>query len=186
MSVKGLKLIREIPPDLAPVSTDRRKLLQILLNLASNAVKFTDHGEIVIRCERVKNALRLSVSATGIGIKAEDLALLFQPFSQLDDSLRKRHEGTGLGLNLSKRLAALLGGDLTVVSEYGEGSAFTVHMPYSSPTAIAGDCSGLTINSAIASGLVLRRGSTPMREAKRFASSKTPALIVSFTIPASC
>ena len=132
MSVKCLKLIRDIPPDLAPVTSDRRKLLQILLNLASNAVKFTDRGEIIIRCERAENALRLSVSDTGIGIKAEDLALLFQPFSQLDDSLRKRHEGTGLGLNLSLRLAALLGCELTVVSEYGKGSTFTLHMPYSS------------------------------------------------------
>jgi len=132
MSVKGLKLIREIPPNLAPVATDRRKLLQILLNLASNAVKFTDHGEIVLRCETVGNSVCLSVADTGIGIKAEDLTLLFQPFSQLEDSLRKRHEGTGLGLSLSKRLAVLLGGDLTVVSEYGKGSTFTLRIPCSS------------------------------------------------------
>lgn len=108
MSAKGLKLVRQIPPSLAPDTTDRRKHLQILLNLASNAVKFTDQGEIVIGCERAANILRICVSDTGIGIKAEDMARLFQPFSQVDDSLRKRHEGTGWGLNLSKRLTLLL------------------------------------------------------------------------------
>jgi PAS domain S-box-containing protein len=130
MSAKGLKLVREIPPDLPPTITDRRKLLQILLNLVSNAVKFTDAGEIAIRCDVAAGTMRLSVSDTGPGIKVEDLALLFQPFSQLDSSLRKRHEGTGLGLNLSKELAVLLGADLTVTSEYGKGSTFTIEIPY--------------------------------------------------------
>jgi PAS domain S-box-containing protein len=129
MSVKGLKLIREIPPDLPPIVTDRRKLLQILLNLASNAVKFTDHGEIRIRCRIMPGTIELSVSDTGLGIKPEELPLLFQPFSQIDGSLRKRHEGTGLGLYLSDRLADLLGGDLTVESEYGKGSTFTIILP---------------------------------------------------------
>ncbi len=130
MSVKGLKLIRDIPQDLAPITTDRRKLVQILLNLASNAVKFTDHGEIGIHCQASAGTLRMSVSDTGIGIKPAELARLFQPFSQIDDSLQKRHEGTGLGLYLSGRLATLLGGDLTVESEYGKGSTFTLTLPY--------------------------------------------------------
>jgi signal transduction histidine kinase len=126
---KGLKLIREIPPDLAPIITDRRKLLQILLNLTSNAVKFTDHGEIRIRCQTAPNKIELSVSDTGIGIKPEELPLLFQPFSQIDGSLRKRHEGTGLGLYLSERLATLVGGELKVASAYGKGSTFTITLP---------------------------------------------------------
>ena len=129
MSVKGLKLIRDIPPDLPPITTDRRKLLQILLNLASNAVKFTDHGEIRISCRIKSGIMQLSVSDTGIGIKAEQLPLLFQPFVQLDDSLQKRHQGTGLGLHLSKKLADLLGGEMTVESEYGKGSTFTLTIP---------------------------------------------------------
>jgi signal transduction histidine kinase len=129
MTTKGLKLRRDIPPNLAPVITDKRKLLQILLNLASNAVKFTDRGEIGICCDVAEGKMRISVSDTGTGIKAKDMALLFQPFSQLDNSLRKRHEGTGLGLNLSKRLAVLLGGDLTVVSEEDKGSIFTIEFP---------------------------------------------------------
>jgi PAS domain S-box-containing protein len=131
MSVKELKLVREVPADLAPIVTDRRKLLQILLNLVSNAVKFTDQGEVHIRCQTAAATMELSVSDTGIGIKPEELPLLFQPFSQLDGSLRKRHEGTGLGLYLSKRLAILLGGELTVESEHGKGSTFTIILPLS-------------------------------------------------------
>jgi signal transduction histidine kinase len=129
MSVKSLKLIRDFPPDLPLLSTDRRKFLQILLNLASNAVKFTDHGELRIRCEIVGGYVNLSVSDTGIGIKSEELHNLFQPFSQIDDSVKKRHEGTGLGLYLSKRFALLLGGDIAVVTDYGKGSTFTLTLP---------------------------------------------------------
>ena len=129
ISSKNLMFIREVPEDLGTIITDRRKLLQILLNLASNAVKFTDRGEIRIRCERVSSMLRINVSDTGIGIKPEDLPLLFQAFSQVDDSLRKRHVGTGLGLYLSKRLANLLGGEITVESQYGKGSTFRVEIP---------------------------------------------------------
>ncbi len=125
MSVKGLKLVREIPLDLPPRTTDRRKLFQILLNLASNAVKFTDQGEIRIRCEIEHSTMRVSVADTGIGIKAADLKLLFQPFSQCDGGPRKRHEGTGLGLCLSQKLAVLLGGKLIVESKYGKGATFT-------------------------------------------------------------
>jgi signal transduction histidine kinase len=129
MSVKELKLIREIPLDLPRITTDRRKLFQILLNLASNAVKFTDRGEIRIHCEIVHHTMRVSVTDTGSGIKPAELKLLFKPFSQADSSLRKRHEGTGLGLHLSRRLAALLGGELMVESEYGKGSTFTLILP---------------------------------------------------------
>jgi PAS domain S-box-containing protein len=129
MSSKELGLVREVPLDLGPITTDRRKLAQILLNLASNAVKFTERGEIRIRCEIVASRLRIDVSDTGIGIRHTDLPLLFQPFSQVDDSLRKRHIGTGLGLYLSRRLAQLLGGEITVESEYGKGSTFRVEIP---------------------------------------------------------
>jgi signal transduction histidine kinase len=129
MSVKELQLIREIPLDIPRITTDRRKLFQILLNLASNAVKFTDQGEICIHCEIEDSTMRMSVADSGIGIKAADLRHLFQPFFQCDSSLRKRHEGTGLGLHLSQKLAVLLGGKLVVESKYGKGSTFTVILP---------------------------------------------------------
>lgn len=129
MSVKELKLIREVLFDLPRITTDRRKLFQILLNLASNAVKFTDQGEICIHCEIEDSTMRMSVADMGIGIKAADLRLLFQPFFQCDSSLRKRHEGTGLGLHLSQKLAILLGGKLVVESKYGKGSTFTLILP---------------------------------------------------------
>jgi len=129
MSVKGLKLIRDIPPDLPPITTDRKKLLQILLNLAGNAVKFTDRGEIRICCRAAPGVMRLSLSDTGIGMKPEELASLFQPFSQLDGGSQKRHEGTGLGLYLSQQLAHLIRADLTVESEYGKGSTFRLCVP---------------------------------------------------------
>jgi signal transduction histidine kinase len=140
MSVKGLKLVREIEDNLPPITTDRRKLLQILLNLASNAVKFTDRGVITmaarVRREEERGSARVGrtilefqVTDTGSGIKPEDLPLLFQPFTQLEPSLQKRHEGTGLGLHLSKRLAELLGGDLCAESAYGKGSTFTLTLP---------------------------------------------------------
>src|SRR5581483_10336587 len=140
MSVKGLKLVREIADDFPPITADRSKLLQILLNLASNAVKFTDRGAITIaarvrpdapgaKAPAEKTILEFQVRDTGSGIKAEDLPLLFQPFTQLEPSLQKRHEGTGLGLHLSRRLAELLGGELSVESAYGKGSTFTLILP---------------------------------------------------------
>ena len=141
MSVKGLKLVREIEDNFPPITTDRRKLLQILLNLASNAVKFTDHGVITLAARVRRGAeqsdfatagrtiLEFQVTDTGSGIKPEERPLLFQPFTQLEPSLQKRHEGTGLGLHLSKRLAELLGGDLCADSEYGKGSTFTLILP---------------------------------------------------------
>jgi len=129
MSVKELRLIREIPVELPPITTDRRKLFQILLNLASNAIKFTLHGEIRINSAIVDDRVRVRVSDTGIGIKSEEIGLLFRPFSQCDNSLGKRHEGIGLGLYLSQRLAVLLGGELMAESEYGNGSTFTLMLP---------------------------------------------------------
>jgi len=129
MSTKGLKLIRDIPDDLPPITTDRRKLLQILLNLASNAVKFTEWGEIRFQCRATSEALQIAVSDTGIGINAKDMDLLFQPFSQIDSGLQKRQQGTGLGLHLSQNLARLLDGVISVESEYGKGSTFTLTLP---------------------------------------------------------
>jgi PAS domain S-box-containing protein len=112
------------------ICTDPTRLRQILLNLVSNAVKFTETGgvRLSIRTEMIGSAprLRFDVADTGIGISAEQQADLFLPFRQGDPSTTRRFGGTGLGLAISKRLAAMLGGDLSVTSEVGRGSVFTL------------------------------------------------------------
>jgi PAS domain S-box-containing protein len=111
--------------------SDRKMVFQILLNLANNAVKFTETGRVRIDTRQADGQLVLEVSDTGIGIKPENLQLLFEAFRQVDGSARRRFEGTGLGLYLSKRLAHLLGGEITVESVYGQGSTFRVRLPLS-------------------------------------------------------
>lgn len=129
VSQKGLRLITEIPDEIPEIWSDRKKFFQILLNLVNNAVKFTDRGEIKIACKTDNNNLEVSVSDTGIGIKKENMDLLFEAFRQVDGSSRRRYEGTGLGLYLCKKLLDLLGGRIWVESEYGKGSRFTFTLP---------------------------------------------------------
>ncbi len=132
---KGLSfevnLIGSIPQT---IRTDPVRLRQILLNLVGNAIKFTDHGEVRLEARlldgredgssNVEPRMRFDVIDTGIGISEGDLARLFTPFQQADDSLTRRHGGTGLGLTISKKLAAILGGTISVKSELGKGSTF--------------------------------------------------------------
>jgi protein-histidine pros-kinase len=107
--------------------TDRRALRQILNNLIGNAIKYTEKGSVHIRALRKKNgSIAISIADTGIGIKSEDRERLFEAFEQLDQSTTRRFEGVGLGLHLSRKLAALIGADLTVESEVGKGSTFTL------------------------------------------------------------
>jgi signal transduction histidine kinase/DNA-binding response OmpR family regulator len=114
------------------ISTDPLRLRQVLLNILANAVKFTERGEIRLRvtCEREgdHSMMRFDVCDTGIGIDAEQKERLFRPFSQADESMTRRFGGTGLGLTISKRLAMLLGGDVTVESVIGKGSVFTIRV----------------------------------------------------------
>jgi len=126
---KGLNLVVAVAEDFPPITSDRLRFMQILLNLASNAVKFTPKGEVRIECNTVQRQLQLSVTDTGCGIKEDKMIRLFQPFSQVDGSLGRKHEGTGLGLYLAQRLAHLLGGEITAASEYGKGSTFTLTLP---------------------------------------------------------
>jgi PAS domain S-box-containing protein len=115
----------------ATICTDVSRLRQILVNLVSNAIKFTDQGwvRICVRCQVEPNhahSIAFAVSDTGIGIRQEKIAELFQPFTQVDSSAARRYGGTGLGLAVSQRLAMLLGGRINVVSEPGKGSTFTL------------------------------------------------------------
>jgi PAS domain S-box-containing protein len=130
---KGLSLSVSMPDGPLMFRTDRRNLSQILINLTNNAIKFTDQGDVRLRMSRrrvdEKNALEVRIEDTGIGIRPEGVAKLFAPFSRVDAANRKNQEGTGLGLHLSERLAELLGGRITVDSEYGRGSTFTLVLP---------------------------------------------------------
>ncbi|HEU4328246.1 MAG TPA: ATP-binding protein [Roseiflexaceae bacterium] len=119
-------------PDLPPMYADRTRLRQILINLLANAAKFTANGLIVLDVRPKDGGVLFRVSDTGIGIPPLLLPSLFEPFVQDSDQARRRG-GSGLGLALSRRLARLMGGDITVLSEPGEGSIFTVWLPLSIP-----------------------------------------------------
>ena len=131
-SKKRLSLTFELDDPQAQIVADSRRLKQILVNLLSNAVKFTSEGGHVfleVTTEVEAGIIRFTVRDTGIGIAPEDLARLFLPFAQLDSSLTRQHEGTGLGLALVRRLAEMHGGGVSVESEVGQGSTFTVALP---------------------------------------------------------
>ena len=128
---KGLSFRIHLPPNLSTRSLmgDPVRLEQILLNLAGNAVKFTERGEVALSAEVLAEDangihLRLEMADTGIGIAAEDQKRLFNPFAQADDSLTRKHGGTGLGLAISKRLVQMMGGDIGLDSAPGTGSRF--------------------------------------------------------------
>jgi PAS domain S-box-containing protein len=137
---QGVTLRATVAPEVGTLVADERRVEQILLNLIGNAVKFTDRGEVVVAADVVADppsadwpagrpCLRLRVVDTGIGIRAEDLPSLFQPFRQIDAGLSRRYEGTGLGLAICARLAHLMGGRVEAHSQWGEGSTFTVTLP---------------------------------------------------------
>lgn len=112
---------------------DRRRLKQILLNLLSNAIKFTDSGSVTLEVTPTQETLDFAVIDTGIGISLSDQAELFQPFKQLDNQLNHSYTGSGLGLVLSRELARLLGGDITLQSHPDRGSCFTLSLPLTQP-----------------------------------------------------
>jgi len=127
---KGLAFAVSMPENDVTILTDRRALGQIVINLTNNAIKFTDKGSIQIEVSQVqKEGLKLTeiaVNDTGCGIRSDDQAILFEAFTQVNGDNAKRHEGTGLGLHLSQKLASLLNGRITFESEYGKGTKFTL------------------------------------------------------------
>jgi len=126
------RLIVDTQEDPGALTVDPMRLRQILLNLLSNACKFTKEGEVRLRARRVANGrdwIELAVADTGIGMTPEQQAKLFEEFSQADATTAQRFGGTGLGLALSRKLARMMGGDVTVASEPGRGSVFTVRLP---------------------------------------------------------
>jgi signal transduction histidine kinase len=126
------RLVVEVRENLGALTADSMRLKQILLNLLTNACKFTKEGEVALRVRKVADGrdwVELAVADTGIGLTAEQQAKLFQEFTQADSLTARRYGGTGLGLALSRKLARMMGGDVTVASEPGKGSVFTVRLP---------------------------------------------------------
>ncbi len=124
------RLAVECPENLHPITVDPMRLRQILLNLLSNACKFTREGEIALRVRRDgRDFIELAVSDTGIGMTMEQQARLFEEFSQAEVTTAQRFGGTGLGLAITRKLARMMGGDVAAVSEQGRGSVFTVRLP---------------------------------------------------------
>jgi signal transduction histidine kinase len=126
---KRIPLTTRGPEEPLTVRSDPDMLRRILVNLGGNAVKFTERGSVTLTVSRDEEWLVFEIADTGIGIAQEDIARLFQPFTQLDSGFTRRFGGTGLGLFVSRRLAELLGGDIGVASAPGTGSTFTVRVP---------------------------------------------------------
>jgi signal transduction histidine kinase len=127
---KGLALLAEVAPEVGRITSDRRRVEQVLINLLNNAIKFTDKGEVRVECQVDGGRLVTRVVDTGIGIKPEDMDKLFQPFHQIDTSPARQYEGTGLGLSICKRLVEMLGGEIWAESDgEGRGSRFTFALP---------------------------------------------------------
>lgn len=129
VSKKGLKLTTEIADTDIVLNSDERRIEQVLINLISNAIKFSEKGTIVVKVGIEEDVVVTQIIDQGLGIKPEDVEKLFQPFIQLEDGLSRKHEGTGLGLTISKSLIEKLGGDIHVSSELGKGSNFKFKIP---------------------------------------------------------
>jgi len=131
---KKLQLTTEIYPEADVCIADERRIKQMLLNLLTNAIKFTPAGKVSLTVKKVPQGIIFTVSDTGIGIDSSQFQFLFEPFKQLDSRLNREYEGTGLGLALTRNLARMHGGDVTVESTLGEGSRFMLFLP--DPTSV--------------------------------------------------
>jgi len=126
---KGVQLKYESEKDMPDVYGDPEKIQRVLLNLAGNALKFTEKGSVVIRLKKHEGAVRVSVEDTGIGIKEQDLRVIFERFRQADGGETRNYEGTGLGLSIARDIVRLHRSDISVTSQFGQGSIFAFEMP---------------------------------------------------------
>ncbi len=132
----NLKLKTDIEDDDIVIQADRRAVMQVLLNLLSNAVKFTEPGgEVTVTCRREETHCVIEVTDTGIGIPAHKLHLVMRPFEQVSNAYNRSHEGSGLGLSITKNLIELHGGAITMDSKLGLGTSVAIRLPYSPPSA---------------------------------------------------
>jgi signal transduction histidine kinase len=135
----GVTLQVDEPAGLAPLVTDEGTVAQILRNLVANALKFTQAGVVRVSADADADVVRFVVQDTGIGLAPEDFERVFDDFTQIDAPVQRTLRGTGLGLPLARKLARLLGGDVTVSSTLGAGSTFTLAVPRTGPPAAAVD-----------------------------------------------
>lgn len=141
---KNIDLQAQIAPDAGEINADRRAVQQILINLVSNAIKFTpDGGDVVVGAKRIGSRLHFWVRDTGIGIAEEDFANLGKPFMQIQNDYTRRFEGTGLGLSLVKGLVALHEGTMSIESMPGEGTTVTISLPVNGPNGRSNDKPGV-------------------------------------------
>jgi two-component system chemotaxis sensor kinase CheA len=126
----NVSLEKQADETIGIIFSDQDKIKQIVLNLLSNAAKFTHVGKIILKVEKINDeTVNISVKDSGIGISAEAVGRVFEEFQQADNTTTRQYGGTGLGLTISRNLARLLGGDLTATSELGKGSTFTLTIP---------------------------------------------------------
>lgn len=176
---RAVRLGLDIDPDVPRrISADALRLHQVLVNLVGNAVKFTEEGEVRLRAqihlaEAAPPRLQLTVTDTGIGIEASQIERIFSPFAQADGSITRRFGGTGLGLSISRRLVELMGGQLTVRSEPGRGSEFSVEIPFHAVEEVTAQA--LPTGAASAS-LPPARGSFAAQDAPKPSTQDPPAI----------
>jgi len=126
----GIQLLLDTPEDLPEIEADHRAIRQMILNLVSNAIKFTDKGgRIAVTIRHKENVMRFAVTDTGIGIPEDDIPRLAQPFEQVNDTSNRNYEGTGLGLALTKSFAEMHGGKMTIASQLGRGTTVAFYLP---------------------------------------------------------
>ncbi|HEY8831404.1 MAG TPA: HAMP domain-containing sensor histidine kinase [Gemmatimonadaceae bacterium] len=133
-SAKNLKLVVNLMSEDQSIQTDGTKLRQMLVNLLSNGIKFTDKGEVDLGCSVSNGVLEVSIADTGVGIAAENIEYVFEPFWQAEQMATRKTGGTGLGLSVTRKLARLLGGDVTVASRIGAGTTFVLTLPMKAPS----------------------------------------------------
>jgi signal transduction histidine kinase len=132
-TAKKLRLVATVLDEDQSIQTDGTKLRQMLVNLLSNGIKFTDKGDVHLGCSVSNGILEVSIADTGCGIAAENIEFVFEPFWQAEQTATRKTGGTGLGLSVTRKLARLLGGDVTVASRLGSGTTFLLTLPMKAP-----------------------------------------------------
>jgi signal transduction histidine kinase len=132
-TAKNLRLVVRLMSEDQSIQTDGTKLRQMLVNLLSNGIKFTEKGEVNLGCAVSNGMLEVRIADTGVGIEAENIEYVFEPFWQAEQTATRKTGGTGLGLSVTRKLARLLGGDVTVASKMGDGTTFLLTLPMKAP-----------------------------------------------------